>query len=243
MPTIDLNADVGESYGRWTLGDDDALIPFISSANVACGFHAGDPTTLRHCLASAAAHGVSVGAQVGYDDLRGFGRRALDIEPDDLEADVLYQLGALEALARAEGTSISYLKPHGALYHRTLIDDVQAQAVIAAIAAYGQPLPVMTMTDTVMFDVATSAGLTILREGFADRAYGADGRLVPRTQPGAVHHDPTAVVAQAVQLARAGTIDSICLHGDTPGAAVNAAAVRAALEQAGFDVRASHGPA
>ena len=144
MPTIDLNADVGESYGRWTLGDDDALIPFISSANVACGFHAGDPTTLRHCLASAAAHGVSVGAQVGYDDLRGFGRRALDIEPDDLEADVLYQLGALEALARAEGTSISYLKPHGALYHRTLIDEVQAQAVIAAIAAYGQPLPVMT---------------------------------------------------------------------------------------------------
>ena len=243
MTSIDLNADVGESYGRWTLGDDDALIPFLSSANVACGFHAGDPTTLRHCLATAAAHGVTVGAQVGYDDLRGFGRRAIDIEAHDLEADVLYQLGALEALARAEGTRISYLKPHGALYHRTLIDETQARAVVAAIEAYGQPLPVMTMTDTVMYDAATQAGLTIIREGFADRAYGDDGRLVPRTQPGAVHHHSADVVAQAVQLAKAGAVDSICLHGDTPGAAANAAAVRAALEQAGFDVRASYGSA
>ena len=240
MASIDLNADVGESYGRWTLGDDIALMPHITSANVACGFHAGDPTTLRRTVAQASSLGVAVGAQVGYHDLRGFGRRAVTIEAEDLEADVLYQLAALDGLARAAGTRVTYLKPHGALYHRTLVDPEQAAAVIAAIGAFGVALPVMTMTPGVLADLALAAGLTVIREGFADRAYGTDGRLVPRTQEGAMLHDIDAMVAQASRHAESRLVDSVCLHGDTPGAAGNAAAVRRGLASAGIDVRPAH---
>jgi UPF0271 protein len=234
VPAVDLNADVGESYGRWQLGDDAALMPFLTSANVACGFHAGDPLTLRRTVAAAAEHGVAVGAQVSYPDLAGFGRRAMDLAPDELEADVLYQLGALEGLARAAGTQVRYLKPHGALYHRTLDDEAQAAAVVAALIAHGGALPVLTTAGSALAVIASAEGVRVVGEGFADRRYGDDGRLVPRSDPNALLTDPAEVAEQAVRLAE--TVDSLCLHGDTPGAPALARAVRDALAQADIAV-------
>jgi UPF0271 protein len=228
VTAVDLNADVGESFGRWQLGDDEALLPLLTSANVACGFHAGDPLTLRRTVAAAAEHGVSVGAQVSYPDLVGFGRRAMDLSAAELEADVLYQLGALEALCRAAGTEVRYLKAHGALYHRTLDDEGQAGAVVAALVAHGGGLPILTTAGSALAVVASAEGVRVVSEGFADRRYDDDGRLVPRTEPGALLTDPAEVAAQALQLAP--TVDSLCLHGDTPGAPALARAVRDALE-------------
>jgi len=234
--TVDLNADVGESYGRWQLGNDHDLLPLLTSANVACGFHAGDPLTLRRTVQRAVDVGVVVGAQVGYHDLLGFGRRAVDVPPDELEAEVLYQLGALDAMCRAAGTSVRYLKPHGALYHRALADPVQAGAVVAAVVAYGSVLALVTGAGE-LADAARAAGLRVVQEGFADRAYGPDGRLVPRTEPGAVLDDPAAAAAQAVQLVRSGSVETLCLHGDSPHVLPVAAAVREALAGAGIAVR------
>ena len=234
--TIDLNADVGESFGRWILGDDDALLPWITSANVACGFHAGDARTIRATVARCAALGVVIGAQVSYRDLAGFGRRAMDVEPDDLEADVLYQIAAVDGLSRIAGSRVAYVKPHGALYHRTLTDEAQAAALVAAVRAWDPGMPVLTMTDGALARAATAAGLTPIAEGFADRAYGADGRLVPRTQPGALLEVPQAAADQAATLAASGTYRSLCVHGDTPGAAAIAQAVRRRLESDGVAV-------
>ncbi|TYL46006.1 LamB/YcsF family protein [Nocardioides sp. BGMRC 2183] len=234
---IDLNADVGESFGRWQLGDDEALLPHLSSANVACGFHAGDPATLRRTVARAAALSVTVGAQVGYRDLAGFGRRFIDVAPDDLRADVLYQLGALEGLARASGTRVAYLKPHGALYHALRSDRGQAEAVVQAVLDFGG-LPVLGFPGAVVLDLATEAGLPVVAEGFADRAYRSDGTLVPRTEPGALLTDPDAVAAQAAALASDGAVGSLCVHGDSPDAPALAAAVRRGLESAGMRIAA-----
>jgi UPF0271 protein len=234
---LDLNADLGESYGAWVLGDDEALMPFLSSANVACGFHAGDPLTLRRTVASAARHGVVVGAQVSYPDVRGFGRREMTVPPDELEADVLYQLAALDGLSRAAGTRVRYLKPHGALYHRTLTDPVQAGAVVAAVVAYDATLPVVTMAAGQLAAAAAAAGLRVIREAFADRAYGPDGRLVPRGESGALLDDPTAAAEQAVALVASASVDSLCVHGDTPAAVAMAQHVRARLEAAGVTIR------
>jgi UPF0271 protein len=236
--TIDLNADLGESYGSWTLGDDEALLPLITSANVACGFHAGDPLTLRRTLAAAVQHSVVVGAQVSYPDIVGFGRRQMDVAPAELEADVLYQVAALDGLSRVAGTRVRYLKPHGALYHRTLFDEAQAAAVIAALVAYDATLPLVTSDKGALAAAADMAGLRVVREGFADRAYRSDGLLVPRTEPGAVHHDVEVAVQQALRLAQEGNVDSICLHGDTPGAVGFARAVRDGLNGAGITVQA-----
>jgi UPF0271 protein len=235
---VDLNADVGESFGRWTLGDDEALIPLLTSANVACGFHAGDPATLQRTVRRCAEGGVVVGAQVGYPDLAGFGRRAMAMEPDDLRAAVLYQVGALDGLCRAVDVRVRYVKCHGALYHRTLDDPVQAEAVARAVSEYrGAPaLTILTSVPSALAHAAASLGLPVVAEGYADRAYGDDGRLVPRSQPGAVLHDGDAVSNQAVALAR--THRSLCLHGDTPGAAHLAAGVRDALAAAGHELRA-----
>jgi UPF0271 protein len=235
--TIDLNADVGESFGRWQLGDDDALIPHLSSANVACGAHAGDPLTLRHTVEQCVTHGVAIGAQVAYPDLAGFGRRAMELQLDELTAVVLFQLGALDGLARVAGSRVRYLKPHGALYHRVLDDRVQADALVDAVRAWPEPLAVLTMADGELAERAGRAGLMVVHEGFADRAYTADGRLVPRTEPGAVLAGDE-VAAQALRLAAHPDVGSLCLHGDTPGAADHAAAVRAALRAAGVDVAA-----
>lgn len=234
---IDLNADVGESFGRWQLGDDAALLPHLTSANVACGFHAGDPLTLRRTCEQAVAHGVVIGAQVGYRDLAGFGRRFIDVAPEELAADVLFQLGALDGLARVAGGAVAYLKPHGALYHAVGSHEGQARAVVEAVVAYGG-MPVLGLPGSLFLQLADEAGLPTVGEGFADRGYLPDGGLVPRSEPGALLTDPAEVAAQAVRLARAGTVRSLCLHGDSPSAAASGAAVRAALADAGVTVAA-----
>lgn len=235
--TMDLNADVGEGYGRWTLGDDAALLGSITSANVACGFHAGDPAIMRITCATAVAQRVTVGAHVSYPDMPGFGRRFLDIESSDLADAIVYQLGALDGLARTVGTRVRYVKPHGALYHAVLQHEGQAQALVDAIRAYDADLPLMGLPKSAVERYADLHGVRFVVEGFADRAYDADGHLVPRSQPGAVLTDPAEVAKQAVDLV-AWRAESLCIHGDTPNAAASAAAARAALEEIGVTVAA-----
>lgn len=236
MGTIDLNADLGESYGNWRLGDDASMLDVVTSANVACGFHAGDARTIRRTVAMAAERGVVVGAHVAYQDLVGFGRREIDIEADALEADVIYQLGALDAMCRIAGTRVRYVKPHGALYHRVNKDAAQAGALARAVAAYDNSLPLLGAAGPLLA-AAAEHGLITLGEGLTDRAYRADGTLVPRTEPGAVHTDPQAVAAQAVALANTPGIASLCLHGDSPNAVHHAHAVRDRLRAEGWDLR------
>ncbi len=247
---MDLNADVGESFGRWRLGDDEALLDVVTSANVACGFHAGDPTTLRRTCAAAAERGVMVGAQVSYRDLAGFGRRFVDVSPADLAADVLYQLGALEAMCRVAGTQVRYVKPHGALYSAVVEHEVQAGAVVGAVAAYDPSMPVLGLPGSALLVAAGAAGLPVVTEAFADRAYTQQGTLVSRGQPGAVLDDPGEVAERVVRLVMDGVVtaedgsqvavhaDSVCVHGDTPGAVAMARAVRERLEAAGVSIAA-----
>ncbi|HET7761007.1 MAG TPA: 5-oxoprolinase subunit PxpA [Phycicoccus sp.] len=247
---IDLNADLGESFGTWVLGDDEAMLDIVTSANVACGFHAGDPPTLRRTVAAAAERGVVVGAQVGYNDLAGFGRRHMDMAPGDLEAEVLYQLGALEAMCRPAGTRVAYVKPHGALYNRVAVDEVQARAVVAAVRVYDPALPVVGLPGSVLLRVAEEEGLATVAEGFADRGYRADGGLVPRSEPGAVLEDVEAVTERVVRMVLEGVVvaadgglvavpaRTVCTHGDTPGSVAMAREARAALERAGVRVAA-----
>ncbi|NKX54299.1 LamB/YcsF family protein [Arthrobacter mobilis] len=248
MATIDLNSDVGESFGNWSFGDDEAIIASVSSVNVACGFHAGDPRTGRKTCAAAARAGVTVGAHPGYRDLAGFGRRFIDVDPAELTDEVIYQLGALQALARAAGTQVRYVKPHGALYNTIARNAVQARAVAEAVAAVDPGLPLLVLPESEIQRAAEAAGLRTVAEAFADRAYNPDGSLVSRTQPGAVLHDVEAVTAQALRIAAGEPIRaidgslvtvrarSICLHGDTPGAVTMAAAVREALTGAGVTI-------
>src|SRR4051812_3365676 len=213
---IDLNADVAESFGRWRLGDDHALLPLLTSANVAYGFHAGDARTIRSTVASCAELGVVVGAQVSYRDLAGFGRRAMEVDPEDLEADVLYQVAAVDGLARTVGVRARYVKPHGALYHRVLDDDQQAAALVAAVRAWDPSASVLTQTGGRLAALAADAGLRVVAEAFADRGYGESGRLLPRSAPGALLTDPAAAAAQAVRLARTGGVGSPPGAGGTP---------------------------
>ncbi|MFI7011459.1 LamB/YcsF family protein [Streptomyces sp. NPDC050145] len=247
---IDLNADLGEGFGRWTLTDDEALLSVVTSANVACGFHAGDPSMMRRVCDLAAERGVRIGAQVSYRDLAGFGRRAMDVPPDELAAEVAYQIGALRVFAEAAGSAVTYVKPHGALYNRTVHDEEQAQAVVAGVTLAGGSLPVLGLPGSRLLAAAADAGLAPTREAFADRAYTAHGTLVSRREPHAVVEDPDTVVRRAVRFAVDGGVDaidgthvpvtaqSLCVHGDTPGAARIAARVRAALEAAGVTVGA-----
>jgi UPF0271 protein len=245
---MDLNSDLGEGFGAWRLGDDDALLEVVTSANVACGFHAGDPATMRRVCARAASRGVAIGAQVGYRDLAGFGRRRIDYAPDDLRDDLVYQVGALEAFARMAGSRVRYVKPHGALYNVAAVDAGQAGAVVAAVAAVDPSLPVLCQPGSVLAARAAEAGLPVVAEGFADRGYLPDGRLVPRSSPDALVSDVDSVVARAVRMAVDGTVvavdgsvvdcrvASLCLHGDTPGAVSLAQAVRAGLAAAGVEL-------
>ncbi|TLM87186.1 LamB/YcsF family protein [Pseudarthrobacter sp. NamE5] len=249
MAFIDLNSDVGESFGNWTMGDDAAMFRSVSSANVACGFHAGDPSTIAQTCRDAVAAGISIGAHVGYRDLAGFGRRFMDCSPTELADDVLYQLGALEAIARAAGGGIRYVKPHGSLYITIVTHQAQARAVVDAVKAFGGDLPLLLLPGSVALSTARAAGLRGVAEAFADRAYNPDGTLVSRREPGAVLHDEDAVAANMVRFATEGTIiaregsairtsaESICLHGDTAGAVSMAAAVRRELEAAGVEIR------
>jgi UPF0271 protein len=246
---IDLNADLGESFGAYTIGDDAALLDVVTSASVACGFHAGDPMVMTLTVRAAVQRGVVVGAHVGYRDLQGFGRRAVAMPPAELTADVLYQLGALDAIARANGTRVAYLKPHGALYNTAAIDAHVAASLVDAVRAFDPALPVVTLPDCEMSKACADAGIRAVAECFADRSYDAAGRLVPRSKPGAVLHDVDAVVARAVTMATSGTVtavdgstvrlaaESMCVHGDTPGAAALAAAVRDGLGRAGVELR------
>lgn len=246
---MDLNADLGEGFGAWHLGDDEALLDVVTSANVACGFHAGDPVTMRRVCVAAAARHVAIGAQVGYRDLAGFGRRRIDYEFEVLRDDVLYQLAALDGIARVAGGRVSYLKPHGALYNVAAVDPTQARAVVAAVAEYDFALPILTLPGSELARQAEAAGLAVIGEGFADRAYKSDGHLVPRAQEGAVFHDPSAIAARAVDMSRgviaaidgallAVHVASICVHGDTPGAVAIAKAVRKSLTQSGVALAA-----
>jgi UPF0271 protein len=250
---MDLNSDLGEGFGAWQLGDDEAMLDVVSSANVACGFHAGDPRTLLATCERAVAKGVVIGAQVGYRDLAGFGRRFIDYDSADLVADLIYQLGALDGLARAAGDRVLYVKPHGALYNTIVHHEQQAAAVVDAVRRYDPDLPVMGLPGSAFLRLAEDAGLTVVREAFADRGYRADGTLVPRREPGALLHDPAEVAERMLRLVTERTLvavdgtvvkveaDSICVHGDSPGAVAMARAVHEALTAAGVPITAFAG--
>ena len=249
MPAIDLNSDLGEGYGPWTMGDDEAMLSIVSSANIACGFHAGDPAGLIETLKMAAARGVAVGAHVSYPDRVGFGRRAMDVASADLVADVIYQIGALKGLAQAAGTSVRYVKPHGALYNTIALGGRQGRAVIEAILAVDPELLLMTLVGSPLIAMAQEAGLGTVAEAFADRAYTPSGHLVSRSEAGAVLHDPDEIAERMVRLALDGEVEavdgsiirldaqSICVHGDSPGAVAIAASVRRRLEEASVTIR------
>ena len=248
-PVVDLNSDLGEGFGIWQLGDDEALLDVVTSANVACGFHAGDPNILRRVCDAAVSRGVSIGAQVSYHDLAGFGRRSMDVDAASLTNDLIYQIGALDGFARIAGSSVRYVKPHGALYNRTVYDDDQAAAVVAALVAYDSTLPLLGLPGSALLRRADEAGLLTVTEAFADRGYTAEATLVSRSQPGALLDDPSAVAERMVQMVLTGRLRSvdgqelavsarsICVHGDSPGAVAMAVEVRKSLAEAGVEIR------
>lgn len=245
---IDLNSDLGESFGPWPMGQDGALMDSISSANVACGFHAGDPGTMRATVALAKEKGVAVGAHPGFQDLVGFGRRDMKATPAEVEDLVLYQVSALAGMASALGVRLQHVKAHGALYNMACRDRALADAIAKAVAAFDRSLILFGLPSSQLLRAGQAAGLRIAAEAFADRAYDPDGSLTSRTKPGSVIHDTQTVVERAIKMARdkqviavdGSTIvlqaDTICLHGDTPGAADHARAVRKGLEAAGIRV-------
>ncbi|KRD05235.1 hypothetical protein ASE48_18775 [Mycobacterium sp. Root265] len=244
--TVDLNADLGEGFGVWTLGDDDAMLDIVTSANVACGFHAGDPAGLLRVCRAAAQRGVRIGAQVSYRDLAGFGRRFIDVDPDELTAEVIYQIGALSAIATAAGSSVTYVKPHGALYNSIVTNEPQARAVAAAVHAVDPGLPVLGLAGSVFFGAAREFGLRTVAEAFADRAYRPDGQLVSRREPGAVLRDAEQIAVRVLSMVTEGrvtaqdgteipiSVESVCVHGDSPGAVQIAEAVRTRLSEHGM---------
>lgn len=242
---MDLNSDLAEGFGRWELGDDEALLSIVNSANVACGFHAGDSSVIRRAVERAAERGVAVGAQTSYRDLAGFGRRFIDVPPAELTDDVIYQIGALAGFAKVAGTEVSYVKPHGALYNAIVQHAEQAAAVVDAVRAYDPSLAVLGLPGSQWLEQAERAGLTVFREAFADRAYTPQGTLVSRREPGAVLHDPDEIAERCLRFAAGEPIraidgseirveaDSICVHGDSPGAVAIAVAVRDRLAAEG----------
>ena len=250
MPSVDLNADLGEGFGVWRLGDDDAMLDVVTSANVACGFHAGDPAGLARTCTAAAARGVRIGAQVSYRDLAGFGRRFIDYTSEELTADVMYQIGALQALAHAAGSTVSYVKPHGALYNTIVNNHGQARAVAEAVHAVDPGLPVLGLAGSVLFAEAQKLGLRTVPEAFADRAYRPDGQLVSRRERNAVLHDTAEIADRVSSMVSAGrvaavdgstipiTVESVCVHGDSPGAVQIANAVRDRLAADGVKLAA-----
>ena len=250
MTSVDLNADLAEGFGIWTLGDDDALLDIVTSANLACGFHAGNPVGLARACRAAAARGVRIGAQVGYFDLAGFGRRRIEVAPEELRADVIYQIGALQALARAAGTTLGYVKPHGALYTTIVTDSDQARAVAEAVHAIDPTLPVLGLAGSVFFTEARRLGLRTVAEAFADRAYQPDGQLVSRSDAGAVLTDPAQIAERVLSMVTTGSVtavdgsvvaievESVCVHGDSPDAVTIAGAVRERLLAEGIELAA-----
>jgi 5-oxoprolinase (ATP-hydrolysing) subunit A len=249
MRRVDLNADVGESFGTYTIGDDAAVLDVVTSASVACGFHAGDPTVMTKTVRAATARGVVVGAHVGYRDLQGFGRRLLAVAPAELTADIIYQLGALAGIARSVDGQVRFVKPHGALYNAAAADPEVARSVVDAVVAFDRSLPLVTLPGSAVVEAAAALGVTTIAECFADRAYTSAGSLVARTVPGAVIDDADVVVARALAMAAGEPIEtldgarlridasSMCVHGDTPGAADLARRIRAALTAAGVQLK------
>lgn len=246
---IDINSDLGESYGAWSMGDDVSMLDIVSSANVACGFHAGSPAKILQTLRAAHERSVVVGAHVSYPDLVGFGRRNMDVSSEELKADVIYQIGALQGLARAAGTCVRYVKPHGAMYNTIAFDQRQANAVIEAILDLEPGLVLVCLAGSPLLEWAQGRGLATVAEAFADRAYTPQGQLVSRSQPGAVLHQPEEVAQRMLRLVQTGTIeaidgsvialqaDSICVHGDSPGAVQMARHVRDTLTRAGVPIQ------
>ncbi len=242
---IDLNCDMGESYGRYILGDDIALLDVITSANIACGFHAGDPVVMASTVQQAVKKGVAIGAHPGYPDLQGFGRRAMALSPSDLSAVILYQISALAGFAQVEGTRLTHVKPHGALYNTAIRDKDTAEAIVRAVQSFDPSLVVVTLPGSILYLTAVEQNLRVAAEGFADRAYQADGSLLPRGQSGAVIHDPDLVAKRAVRMVTQQSIrsitgedieiriDTLCVHGDTPGATEIALSVREAMQVVG----------
>jgi UPF0271 protein len=253
MAAIDLNSDLGESYGAWRMGDDKAMLAVVSSANVACGFHAGDPAGIYRTVKAAAENGVVIGAHVSYPDRVGFGRRDLDATPEELIADVIYQIGALKGIAAAAGTAVRYVKPHGALYNRIAYDARQGQAVIDGIKAVDPSLVLMGLANAPILDLARRAGLAVVAEAFADRAYTPKGELVSRREAGSVLHDAKVIADRMVGLAQSGTLEaidgstirveaqSICVHGDSPGAVAIAEEIRRRFTAEGIAIRSFAG--
>ncbi|MDO5682906.1 MAG: 5-oxoprolinase subunit PxpA [Propionibacteriaceae bacterium] len=246
---IDLNADLGESFSAWRMGDDDAMLNIVTSANVACGFHAGDPVVMRRTVATAAERGVVIGAHVSYPDRAGFGRRFLDVAPAELTADVLYQLGALDGMCRIAGTQVRYVKPHGALYTAMAHHEAQAEALLEAIEAFNPELPVVGLPGSLLLRMAADRGIGTVAEAFADRGYQTDGTLLPRSEPGAVLHDPDAIAGRMLDLVVDGQVEtadgsrrievaaqSICVHSDTPNTIAIARRVFEVLSGAGIRV-------
>jgi UPF0271 protein len=250
MNSIDLNADIGESYGAWRMGDDAALLPLVSSANIACGFHAGDPATMRRSVALCLEHGVSVGAHPSYPDREGFGRREMSLSPAEIHDAVLYQIGALAGIAAAAGTRLAHVKPHGALYNRAAVDHHAADAIAAAVRAFDPSLGLVGLAGSCLPDAGRAAGLRVLAEGFADRRYDASGHLVLRGSPGALIEDAVQAAEQVLAMVREGSViaidgssldlavDTVCLHGDSPHAVALARQLRAALAQHGIRIGA-----
>ncbi len=250
MPSIDLNSDIGESFGRWSLGQDAEVMRSATSVNVACGYHAGDPGVMRDTVRMAKAAGAAIGAHPGLPDLVGFGRRNMSATPREVEDFVLYQIGALAGIAAAEGARLQHVKPHGALYNMAVKDRSLADAIAKAIASFDPALILFALPDTELLRAGEACGLRVAAEGFADRAYEPDGSLTPRSRPGAVIHEAEDVVRRAVRMARDGVVtaadgrevamrvQTICTHGDTPGSHELIRRLREGLEAAGLTVRA-----
>lgn len=239
---MDINCDMGESFGQYALGRDSELMPLVSSVNVACGMHAGDPLVMEKTVRLAAASGVRVGAHPGYPDLQGFGRRAMDLTLEEVEAFVLYQISALAGFARAAGVNLAHVKPHGALYNRAAQDIALARAVARAVARFDTRLILVGLAGSALIEAGVEQGLQVAHEGFPERGYNPDGTLMSRRQPGSVIDDPARAAAQALHLAQNGiemitgegklcrvSVDTLCIHGDSPNALTVASAVRAAL--------------
>lgn len=247
--SIDLNCDMGESFGVYRLGQDEAILPYITSANIACGYHAGDPLVMDATIRLAKAYQVSPGSHPGYPDLQGFGRRSMDLTPDEVEALVLYQVGALAGFARAAGAELAHVKPHGALYNQAARDPALAAAIARGAARFSRSLVLVGLAGSCLLDAGRDAGLGVAGEGFADRAYNPDGSLRSRRLPGALLETPEQVLAQAIELSNQGVmvtagsktvawpVDTLCIHGDTPGAASFARTLREGLARAGVEVR------
>lgn len=249
MTTIDLNSDIGESFGRWELGDDEAMLDLVTSANIACGFHAGDPSTIARTARWSVQRNVRIGAQVAYRDLAGFGRRFVDASRTELTDDVVYQIGGLQALAAAAGGTVTYVKPHGALYNTAVHHEEHAAAVVDAVAAVDPGLAVLGLPGSRLLELADRRGLRVVREAFADRGYTPSATLVSRREPGAVLHDPDTVAERVLRMVSDGVVeavdgssvtldvDSVCVHGDSPAAVVMARAVREILRANGVEMK------